>query len=104
MDRLINFLVPVVFADGNFGLVNPLKVKSIQELVTTILGVVVQISAPIVALYIMYAGFLYVAARGNDAKLQKAHQALTYSLIGAALVLGAFVVVTVLQGTINSLK
>ena len=81
-----------------------LSVNSIQELFVKILDVAVKILMPIVALYIMYAGLLYVLARGNEAKLKKAHDALLYSLIGAAIVLGAFVLVRVLQGTISALQ
>ena len=82
----------------------PIKYKTIDSLVLALLTLFYQIMLPIVALYIMYAGFLYVAARGNEDKLKKAHQALTYSLLGAAIILGAALAVRIIQGTIGGLQ
>ena len=52
----------------------------------------------------MYAGFLYTTARGNVSQIEQAHAALLWALIGGVVVLGAKVIVEVVQGTVEGLQ
>jgi hypothetical protein len=83
-------------------LVNPVKVGSIQELLQTILEIVIIIATPIVVLFIIYAGFKYVTARGNAAQVQEATQALTYAVIGGVLIIGAVAIAEIIKNLVNS--
>ena len=85
------------------GLVNPLKVTSLADFVKTILGIVVKIGVPIVSIFIILAGLQFVLARGNGEKLEKAKQNLLWVLIGAAILLGCWVIAEIISGTINAL-
>jgi hypothetical protein len=67
-------------------------------------NILIPIGGVVAVLMIMYAGFLYVTAGGNEAKIKTAHQALTWAVIGAAILLGAWVISQAIQGTINQLK
>lgn len=82
---------------------NPLKVDSIADLLALILQIVTIFAVPIIVFFIIYAGFLYVTAQGNETKLTKAHNALLYSIIGGVIILGAHVLLAVIQGTVGSL-
>jgi len=86
------------------GLENPIAVDSIGGLVEKILDIVLIIGVPIVAFFIIYSGFLFVTARGNPEGLEKAKTTFIYTLIGAALLLGAWVLAQGIADTINSLK
>lgn len=85
---------------------NPLgnNIDTIPDLINLILKIVMQVGIPIIALMIMCAGFLYVTARGNETQLTKARTALVYTLIGAAIILGAFVISNAITGTIINLS
>lgn len=84
---------------------NPLSnINSVNELILKILEVVVKIGLPVIALSIIYVGFLFIKARGNDGELKTAKTAFLWVIIGAAIVLGAQVIAIAIQGTINSLK
>lgn len=104
-------IIDVALANGDgaetgvtdYGLKNPLDAESIQELIEQILEWVYKIGLPIVVVMFVYAGFLYVIARGNETEIKKAHTAIKYTVIGAAIVLGAFVIATAIRGTIESL-
>ncbi len=65
---------------------------------------VLPIGAVIAVLMVMYAGFLFVTAGGNSSKIDKAKEALLYAVIGAAVLLGAKLISTAIQGTITQLK
>ena len=62
------------------------------------------IGVPIVALAIIYSGFLFVTASGNSEKLKKAKSALLYTLIGAALLLGSLVIANSIKGTVDQIN
>lgn len=85
---------------------NPLgsKINSIPEFIETLLNIVVTIGVPLVALAIIYTGFLFVTAQGNSEKLTTAKNALLYTLIGAGLVLGAWVLANSIAGTVEQIK
>lgn len=85
-------------------LVNPLKFDSISGLLLGIIDILLVFALPLIVLYIMYAGYLYVVARGNPGKISEAHQALLWAVIGGVLVLGAKLIVDVVQGTVDAFK
>jgi len=57
-----------------------------------------------VAIAIIYSGFLFVTAQGNSEKLTKAKKALLYTIIGAALLLGSYVIATAIGKTVDEIK
>ncbi len=83
---------------------NPIVADSVTELFQILIDIVLIFAVPIVVFFIIYAGFLYVTARGDTGTIQKAHMALLYALIGGLLILGARVLIDVIEGTVNSIK
>jgi len=85
---------------------NPLgeTIKDLPTFIATILDIVVNIGLPIAIFFIVYAGFLFVTARGNESKLETAKLAFLYSIIGTAILLAAKLLAVVIAGTIASLK
>jgi len=90
----------------NITIENPLgpKLTSLPAFIEAILNIVLIIGVPIVTLAIIYAGFLFVQAQGNTEKITKAKMTLLYTIIGAALLLGAFVVANAIKGTVDDIK
>lgn len=84
-------------------LVNPLKDDTITELMGTILNAVVQIGLVVVTFFIIYAGYKYVTARGNPGALKEAHQAILWTLIGSAVVIGAYAIRQIVYDTVTNL-
>ncbi len=89
--------------DGASFLTNPISSTSVSGLLTKLLDLVVQIGVVVVTLGIIYAGFLYVTARGNTSKVSKAHETFYLTIIGAAIVLGAFAITQVVGETAKQL-
>ena len=105
-------IVPIIsYADGNTvsnpnKFENPLKPgnDSLASFVQTILNsVVMPIGAIICAFFIIYAGFLFVTARGNEDKLKDAKSALLNAVIGTAILLGAAAISTIISKTIDAI-
>lgn len=87
---------------GSIELANPLKFDSIPEFLLAIIDIILIFAVPIIVLFIMYAGFLYVTARGDTGQIGQAHSALTWAIIGGVIVLGAKILLTVIQGTVSA--
>ena len=73
-----------------------------MEFVNSILEVVMKIGIPVAAMFIIYSGFLFVKAQGNEAELTKAKSAFTYAVIGTAILLGSWLLATGIESTITS--
>ncbi len=82
---------------------NPIKVNDFSAFVATVLGVILRIAIPIVAAFIIYSGLMFVLARGNSEKLEQAKTRLLYTLLGAGILLGAWMIATVIKATIEAL-
>jgi uncharacterized membrane protein len=82
---------------------NPIKATSLQDFLKSLLRVVTMLGAIVVVFFIIFAGFNYVTARGDEKKIQAATKTLTWTAVGAAVILGAQVIATAIQGTVNEL-
>lgn len=99
-------LVPLVEAQTNKNkLENPLspEFSTIPNFISGALKVLVMISLPIITLFFVYAGYKFIAAQGNQEKLGDAKQNFLYVVIGAILILGAWVIATLIGGTVTQL-
>lgn len=84
-------------------LCNPTKFESIPALFEAVLKIAAEIGSVIIILALIYSGFLFVMARGNEEELTKAKRAITYTVIGAVLVLGAWAFSVAISNTIHTI-
>lgn len=86
------------------GFPNPIGYSTFMDFVQAILQVVLKIGIPVAAIFIIYSGFLFVKAQGNETELTKAKKAFTYAVIGTAILLGSWLLAKGIESTINSLQ
>ena len=84
-----------------FELPNPLKTKSIGELLDRILGFLLILSIPIATLMIIIGAFQILMAAGSVEKVANGKQTIIYSVIGLGIILLARVLVAVLKGILG---
>lgn len=84
------------------GLSNPLKADDIGELITLIVSAIARLMTIFLVLGLVYTGFLFVFAQGNEEKLKTARQALFWTVVGGILVLGISAISEVLKRTVES--
>ncbi len=89
-------------AGGSIKLANPLgDIDSFQELIEAILKAAMIIGLPVAVLFIVFAGFRFVWARGNSSELQKAKTNLLWTVIGIAVFFGAWIITDVIVNTLK---
>ena len=77
---------------------------TIIDLITAILrNIIMPIAAVAVTFWIIWAGFGFLTAQGNPAKLAVAKERLLWALIGAGILLGAVGISAVVQATVRAL-
>lgn len=91
-------------SESSVSLQNPLKSNSLREFLQSILDAIMVFAVPIIVFFIIYAGFLYVMARGNETKVAQAHKALLYAIIGGLLILGANIILQVIGATVDAFR
>ncbi|HEV3245409.1 MAG TPA: pilin [Candidatus Paceibacterota bacterium] len=74
-------------------------INDISGFIAAFLKAVVEISLPILTLFIVYAGFKFVFARGKPEGIAEAKKNFMYVVIGAILILGAWVLATLIAAT-----
>ncbi len=84
--------------------VNPLNKDKISDLIKAAIDIVLQLAVPVVVIFFMWAGFQYIAAQGNSTKLAKAHSTFFYTVIGTAILFGAWALAQIVAETIKSIR
>lgn len=109
-----SFFIPVISlaqitvepCDTSGKLCNPLAkagIQSIPDLIKTFLEGALKIGIPIIALAIIYSGFLFVKAQGKPEEINHAKDTLLYTLIGGAILLGAWAIAQMISATVLAL-
>ena len=83
---------------------NPLAADNLTEFFLLIIEILLIFAVPVIVFFIILAGFKFVTAQGNDSALAEAKKALLYAIIGGLLILGAFIILEVIQGTVASFQ
>ncbi|MAZ40808.1 hypothetical protein CL654_01685 [bacterium] len=82
---------------------NPIAADNLLGLLQRLVDVLIQYGVVIAVFFIIYSGFLFVTARGSEDKIKSAKKTFLYTIIGASVLLGAWVIVTVIAETIETL-
>ena len=66
------------------------------------MDLVAKVGAIIVVFFIIYSGYKFVTARGNESEVTKAKEIFYATIIGGAILLGADVIANVVINTVNT--
>lgn len=87
---------------GSVKLANPLSVDGFCGLIKLILDGVMIIGMPVAVLFIVFAGFRFIWARGNPHLLETAKKNLLYTIVGIGVFFGAWTIASLITNTINA--
>ncbi len=88
---------------GAFSIKNPLKAKTISDFLKDLFRAAVKVGLPIVVLFIVYAGFMFVKARGNAEELTVAKRNFIWVVFGTTIFLGAWAIAEIIAATLRQL-
>lgn len=84
-------------------LCNPIKFPNLTAFFLEIVNVVIQFGALLIVFFLVLAGFKFVTAQGNPEKVSEARKMLAWIVVGAFVLLGAYVIRAAICGTIGQL-
>ena len=82
---------------------NPINAGNFIELVKDITKLFTEVAIPIVVIFLIYAGFLFVTARGDQKQLGTAKDIFYWTILGAIIVVAAYVLATAAFDLLQSL-
>lgn len=86
-------------------LVNPLGPGvGLMQLLNKILDFVIQIGTIVVIFMLVWVGFLFVTASGNETKIKSARNALLWTVVGALILLGSKAIALGIEATVRALS
>jgi hypothetical protein len=88
---------------GSNCLQNPTGNATLQSFLAAAFTGLVKISLPIITVFIVYSGFLFVTAQGRPAQLETAKRNFFFVLLGALLILSAWVLANIIGGTVTNI-
>lgn len=83
---------------------NPLESETLKEFLLKVIDIFQTILTPVLVLALIYAGFKFVTARGNERDLAEAKKILLYTIIGIGIVVAAEVIAQIIGGTIQDIR
>lgn len=81
---------------------NPLGTTDFSDIAENIIDWIINIGILIAIIMIVYSGLLFMTAAGNEEKITKARKALTWSLIGLAVLLTGRGFISIIQEILSS--
>lgn len=100
---IISIVLLTVALSAEAQLVNPLSSDTMAEFIKEVANIVMQLGGVVAVIFIIWSGFLFVTARGSEEQLKKAKSTFTWTIIGAMILLGAYVIATAVVGFVTSL-
>jgi heme/copper-type cytochrome/quinol oxidase subunit 2 len=82
-------LIKIVYAQG---ITNPLEAESFAQLVDAVTEIIMTVGLLVAVLFIIWSGFLFVTARGDENQLKKAKATFMWTVIGVAILLGSTII------------
>jgi len=103
------FLLPIiVLAQGGSNITtkidNPLSADSLFCFLKDVLDVFLTVGIIIAVLFMVYAGFLFVTARGAETQLTTAKKAFLGAVFGTTIIMGVWVIAQAIVGTVNAIR
>lgn len=81
---------------------SPLSVKDPESVVAALITSLLAFTGVIFFILVIYGGFLWMTAKGNEDQINKAKKILMSSAIGLAIVMGAYIITVVVVELIES--
>ncbi len=77
--------------------------STFYDVLVAILNSTIHILYPVLVLMVVYTGFLFIKAQGNPSELQKARQALLWTVIGGLIILGSVALAEIVKNTATAI-
>lgn len=84
------------------GIKNPISFDSLEALIANIVKAALGLTAVLAVGFIVYGGFLYITAAGDDSQIKKGKEALKGAIIGIIVIGLAYALVAFVIGAVGA--
>ncbi|MCX6735840.1 MAG: hypothetical protein NTZ13_02035 [Candidatus Parcubacteria bacterium] len=99
-------LIPIsVFAvyGGTYDNIVGCGINTIPKFIKATLDLVIKVGIPVASVFLIFAGFMFLTAQGNEGKLTAAKSAFLWSCVGFGVLIGAWLFSTAFVGIMTSI-
>lgn len=82
---------------------NPISANSVDQLLGNIIDILLLLAAPVLVCVFIWIGLQFVLAQGNATKLQQVRSTFLWTIVGAAIVIGAKGIQLLVTGTFEAI-
>lgn len=89
----------------NLNLVNPIAgtIDTLPQFFQKVVYFIIKIAIPLIAIAIVYAGFLFVSARGDSSQIEKAKTTFMYAIIGGLILLASWFIADAIKDALTTI-
>ncbi len=77
------------------------SIACLEGIITNIIGKTFLFLGIVTIAFLFYGAVLYVISQGDPKGIEKAQKTMTYAIIGAAVVIGSFIIVEIVLKALN---
>lgn len=81
-------------ANAQLKIDNPISSNSFADVVLKFAQLLISIGIPLATIFIIWTGFKFVSARGDPNGIKEAKTMLWWTLVGTAIIVGAYAIAT----------
>lgn len=86
-------IAQTAFAAKNGQYNSPTSSIELETILAALTSTIVRVAVPFLVIAVVWIGFLFASARGNEEKLSEAKRALMWTIAGTAIIAGAYIVI-----------
>lgn len=79
----------------------PANLTTVSDVIERALGIIIKVSIPFVVLMLIWTGFQFVIAQGNEGKLTKAKNTFLWVIVGAAILIGCVAIANAIAKSVE---
>lgn len=99
---LAGILLLISKAEAATGIENPIAASSFKNVITNVTGWAAAIAVPLTTLMVLVAGVLYMTSGGSPDRVEKAHKALKWAVVGFAVTLFSTVAYALIKNILGT--
>lgn len=98
--------LPVIFLDAQSAkLTSPTPgIATFYDFIKQVLSIIVRVGLPVAAIFLVYSGYQFLTAQGDEKKLTTAKHSFVWAVVGTAVLLGAWVLAEAIKGTVDAIR
>lgn len=92
---------PIAFAQDSYADAEPFTLQNFVNIVEEIRNFMMGVGIVLIVVIFIWSGITFLTSNGDPEKVSQAKQRLTWAIVGAAIVLGTFIILSTVRAVLD---